>query len=100
MISEILIIGCGYLGRRLAARCIAEGRRVFATTRSAERAEEFRAASLDPVLCDVTNPASLDRLPAVETVVHCVGLDRSANQSMRTVYVDGLRNVLACLPAP
>jgi nucleoside-diphosphate-sugar epimerase len=98
--SPILIIGCGYLGRRLAARCLAAGRRVFATTRSAERAEEFRAAGLEPVLCDVTDPTSLDRLPAVETVVHCVGLDRSANQSMRTVYVDGLRNVLSRLPAP
>ncbi|MBI1917074.1 MAG: SDR family oxidoreductase [Planctomycetes bacterium] len=98
--SAILIIGCGYLGRRLASRCLAEGRRVFATTRRAERAEEFRAEGLEPVVCDVTDPTTLDRLPVAETVVHCVGLDRSAGHSMRAVYVNGLRNVLSRLPAP
>src|SRR5438093_6884595 len=98
--SAILIIGCGYLGRRLASHCCAEGRRVFVTTRSAERAEEFRAEGLEPVVCDVTDPISLDRLPAAETVVYCVGLDRTAGPSMRTVYVDGIRNVLSHLPAP
>src|SRR3954451_12434504 len=98
--SGILIIGCGYLGRRLAARCLAEGRRVFATTRSAERADEFRTAGLEPIVCDVTDPPSLVALPAVSTVIHCVGLDRSASQPMRTIYVDGLRNVLTHLPTP
>src|SRR5439155_189198 len=63
-------------------------------------AKEFRAEGLEPVVCDVTDPTSLVRLPAVETVVYCVGLDRSAGQSMRVVYVDGLRNVLSRLPAP
>ncbi len=98
--SAILIIGCGYLGRRLASRCRAEGRRVFATTRRAERAKEFCADGLEPVVCDVTDLTSLGRLPAAETVVYCVGLDRSAGLSMRAVYVDGLRNVLSRLRAP
>src|SRR6266700_3105042 len=97
--GDMLIVGCGYLGRRLAARCLAAGRRVLATTRSAARAEEFRAAGLVPVVCDVTEPSGLGGLPAAGTVVHCVGLDRSAGKSMREVYVDGLRHLLERLPA-
>ena len=31
---------------------------------------------------------------AAERVFYCVGFDRAAGDSMRTVYVDGLQNVL------
>jgi nucleoside-diphosphate-sugar epimerase len=98
--GDILLFGCGYLGRRVAERYLAEGRRVHAATRSPARAAEFRAAGLVPVLCDVTDPSSLQNLPAAATVVHCVGLDRASGRSMREVYVGGLANVLARLPAP
>jgi nucleoside-diphosphate-sugar epimerase len=37
----------------------------------------------------------LRALPDVETVVHCVGYDRSAGAPMRQVYVEGLGHVLA-----
>ncbi len=98
--DDVLIVGCGYLGRRLAERWRAQGRRVLATTRNPARADEFRAADIEPIVCDVTEPAGLAALPAVETVAHCVGLDRSSGRSMREVYVDGLRNLLDRLPAP
>ena len=45
------------------------------------------------------DPATLGALPASDTVVYAVGLDRSTGRSMREVYVEGLRNVLAALPA-
>jgi nucleoside-diphosphate-sugar epimerase len=90
-----LIVGCGYLGRRVAQRWRTEGHRVFATTRRPERAAELRAAGIEPVVCDVLAPDSLRALPDVETVAYCVGLDRSAGVPMRTVYVGGLTNVLA-----
>jgi nucleoside-diphosphate-sugar epimerase len=95
-----LIIGCGYLGRRVAALWRARGHRVHATTRRGSEAEAFRTQGLDPVLCDVTDPATLMHLPAADTVLYAVGFDRSAAASMRTVYVDGLANVLAHLPPP
>jgi nucleoside-diphosphate-sugar epimerase len=95
-----LIVGCGYLGRRVAARWRAEGHRVFATTRSARHADELRGQGLEPVVCDVLELESLRALPAAATVLHCVGLDRSSGQSMREVYVEGLANVLARLPGP
>jgi nucleoside-diphosphate-sugar epimerase len=95
-----LIIGCGYLGSRVAARWRAERHRVFATTRKPERADELRRQGIEPVVCDVLDPASLKHLPAVATVCHAVGLDRAAGRSMREVYVQGLRNVLDALPPP
>jgi nucleoside-diphosphate-sugar epimerase len=94
-----LVLGCGYLGRRIADRWRTQGHRVFASTRSLTRADEFRAVGLEPVVCDVVDPHTLAGLP-VETVVWCVGLDRAGGKSMREVHLEGLANVLRALPRP
>ena len=90
-----LIIGCGYLGRRLARHWLDAGEVVFATTRNEERADEFQEEGMRPVLFDVTQPSN--ELPAAETVVFAVGFDRSTGHSIQEVYVDGLRSTLDCL---
>src|SRR5262245_12061732 len=95
-----LIVGCGYLGRRVAALGSAAGNRVFATTRSDRRAAELRGQGIVPLVCDVLAPQSLKVLPAVDTVVYSVGFDRAAGAPLRQVYVTGLGNVLAVLPEP
>lgn len=92
-----LIVGCGYLGRRVAARWVAQGRRVVALTR--RNAGALAALGVEPAVGDVLDPHSLRGLPAAATVLYAVGLDRSAGKSMREVYVEGLRNVLDTLPA-
>lgn len=89
-----LIIGCGYLGRRVAAAWREQGDTVAALTRSPEHAAELRATGIEPLLGDVTRPESLDSLPEAETVLYAVGFDRAAGKSMREVYVGGLGNVL------
>lgn len=93
---DALVIGCGYLGRRVAALWRDRGRRVAALTRG--RSAELGALGLVPVVGDVLDPASLRRLPVVPTVLYAVALDRSSGRSMREVYVTGLGNVLAALP--
>jgi nucleoside-diphosphate-sugar epimerase len=97
--SDLLVIGCGYLGRRVADRRRAAGERVFAATRSPHRADEFHRLGLEPVLCDVLDPDSLLALPSGADVVYCVGYDRTSGKTMRNVYVDGLENVLNALDA-
>jgi nucleoside-diphosphate-sugar epimerase len=94
MATRKLIIGCGYLGRRVVRSWIAQGDSVVALTRSAERADEFRASGIEPIVGDVTDPASLAGLPEAETALYAVGLDRDSGKSMREVYVGGLDNVL------
>jgi len=91
-----LVVGCGYLGRRVADLWTAAGRRVVALTRT--RADSLREAGIEPLLGDVTDPASLNNLPAASTVLYAVGLDRSSGKSMAEVYVQGLKNVLDNLP--
>ncbi len=96
MANPALIVGCGYLGARVGAAWLTSGRVVCALTRS--RAEALRAQGFEPITGDVLDRASLAALPAASTILYAVGLDRSAGRSMREVYVEGLRNVLAALP--
>jgi nucleoside-diphosphate-sugar epimerase len=92
-----LIIGCGYLGQRIAKRWVATGDIVYAVTRKDERASELASSGMRPIIADVTRPQSLQNLPETDTVLLAVGMDRSRYSDIREVYVDGLQNVLAKL---
>lgn len=89
-----LIVGCGYLGRRVARCWLDRGEEVWGTTRSTERAQFLSYLGVRPICCDVLQQQTLRSLGPVSTIVHCVGFDRSAGPSMRQVYVEGLTNVL------
>jgi len=91
-----LILGCGYLGRRVAALWRQQRRTVFAATRN----PTHLPADVLPIICDVLDRASLAKLPQVDTVLYAVGFDRASGATMRAVYVDGLANVLEHLPTP
>src|SRR5688572_10813568 len=95
-----LIIGCGYLGRRVARLWLDQGHTVHAATRKSENAEPFRAMGLQPVVCDVLQPEALTELPPHETILYAVGLDRGGGASMQEVYVEGLRRTLSVLAPP
>ena len=89
-----LVIGCGYLGRRVAAAWLLAGQEVAALTRSTANAEELSQIGRWPVVGDICEPTTLAELPAAETVLFAVGFDRTSGRSQHEVYVDGLRNVL------
>jgi nucleoside-diphosphate-sugar epimerase len=95
-----LIIGCGYLGRRLAHCWRQQGETVFGTTRRPQHAPALAARHIEPVVCNVLEPASLRTLPTADTVVYCVGFDRASGATMRQVHVDGPANVLDAIPRP
>ena len=63
------------------------------------RADSLKEQGYEPITGDVMEPETLAALPAPDTILYAVGLDRSAGRPMREVYVEGLRNVLAALPA-
>ncbi len=89
-----LIVGCGYLGRRVAAAWLQAGHSVTALTRSANNAVELSRLGITPVIGDVCDPKSLAALPVVQSVLFAVGYDRSSGHTQRDVYVEGLRHVL------
>lgn len=93
-----LVIGCGYLGKRTALRWLAAGETVYALTRSPERAEAWSREGLRPILGDVLKPESFPTAPTeVDCILYAVGFDRSGGAPKRTVYVEGLANILAWL---
>jgi nucleoside-diphosphate-sugar epimerase len=93
-VTHTLIVGCGYLGLRVGRLLAGRGERVSGTTRTPGRAARLAAEGIEPVIADVLDPGSLAALPGADRVLYCVGHDRSAGVPMRTVYVDGVRNVL------
>lgn len=93
-----LVVGCGYLGLRVARLWRHAGDRVYAVTRSAERARSLAAEGLDPIIGDVTAPAALPDLPAIDTLFWAVGFDRASGASYRDVHVAGLGRVLDAIP--
>lgn len=102
MPANKLIFGCGYLGGRVARRWLAAGDRVLAVTRSAERAVALRQQGIEPIVAEVTAADTLSALadlPPLDAVLYAIGFDRRSTSTRRQVYVDGLQNVLARLPA-
>ena len=89
-----LIVGCGYLGLRVAKSWMAEGHTVSALTRSADRAAELSHLGIRPIVGDICEPATLAALPDADTLLFAVGYDRTSGRSQQSVYVDGLSNVL------
>jgi len=95
--SEKLVVGCGYLGSRVAELWREQGSTVHVVTRSPQRAAQLAGEGYRPVVAEVTQPCSLAALPVVSTVLFAVGFDRSAGLPIRAVYVEGLRSVLASM---
>jgi len=98
-----LIVGCGYLGSRVASRWLAAGDRVFGITRSPGRAAELASAGITPIVYDVTAASGpsqdhpLHALPPFDTVFWAVGFDRASGATHRDVHVAGLARLLDAL---
>lgn len=94
---KTLILGCGYLGRRVAARWINAGHEVAALTRSREKAGLLHDVGITPIVGDVTQPTSLAKLPPSDVVLYAVGYDRASGVDRREVVVQGLETTLSAL---
>ncbi|MEP3480111.1 MAG: NAD-dependent epimerase/dehydratase family protein [Fuerstiella sp.] len=99
-IRSVLIIGCGYLGRRAAEQWHATGVEVSAVTRSPETAAQFSVAGWQPIQLDLASPSSETQLPEVDAVLWAVGYDRTAGVARDVVWIDGLKWVLKNLKQP
>ncbi|MEM7452816.1 MAG: SDR family oxidoreductase [Planctomycetota bacterium] len=93
-----LVIGCGYLGQEVAQAWLEQGDIVYVTTRSPDRARVFQDMGFLPIVTDITDEEPPGKVPVVDTVLIAVGMDRSRYDSIRSVYVNGLANILSWLP--
>lgn len=53
--AKVLIIGCGYIGRRVALRCIDRGKDVLGIVRGAESADALARDGIEAVSCDLSS---------------------------------------------
>jgi NADH dehydrogenase len=74
--SILLIGGSGFIGSRIAARLVADGRRVIVPTRRLGRAKHLSVLpTLQIVEADIFDERTLDRLlPQVDAVINLVGV--------------------------
>ncbi|MFM7109434.1 MAG: NAD-dependent epimerase/dehydratase family protein [Planctomycetaceae bacterium] len=95
-----LVVGCGYLGERVARAWLAAGDRVLGVTRRPARAAELAAAGIEPVVADVAAEGTWwTALPPLATAFWAVGFDRTADGTHRDVHVTGLGRLLDGLAA-
>lgn len=94
---QALILGCGYLGTRVAELWRRQGHQISVVTRSPERSQMLAERGFQTVVADVADPLSLTSLPLSDLVLYAVGYDRTSGLSRNEVVVDGLANVLRAL---
>src|SRR5262245_33396098 len=93
-----LILGCGYLGLRVARLWRAAGETVFAVTRSSQRAGELLAAGIEPIVGDLMSATQIPLPQGVRTVLFAVGHGRDSSHSIYDLYVGAVGHAIAWLP--
>lgn len=95
--EQVLLAGCGDLGRRVASQLLARGDQVWALRRSPPVAGDDGIRWLQG---DLTRPESLRALPrGITQVVYSPTPDRRDEAAYRAVFVDGLRHLLNAIDA-
>jgi nucleoside-diphosphate-sugar epimerase len=94
---RVLIVGCGYVGVPLGAELVRLGHEVFGLRRNAAAENELKAAGIQPLIGDVTQPETLAKLPReFDLVVNCVAAGGDA-ENYREVYFNGTKNLIEWL---
>ena len=94
MSHKVLIAGCGDVGNALATRLLADGCEVWGVRRRVEAL----APGVRPWRIDLTDPGSFDAPPdAFDQLFYTASADRRDEDHYRSVYVDGLRDLLSAL---
>ena len=100
---RVTIVGCGYVGMELARQLAERGHDVSGVRRSDDGLAALRelgegvdesGGGVSAVRADATDPASLEPLPDADAVVFAASSGGRGAEAARSVYVDGLRNVV------
>jgi nucleoside-diphosphate-sugar epimerase len=91
---EVAILGCGYVGRELGRQLTAAGHDAIGVRRSADGIERIERAGFEAIQADVSDPAALERVPAVDALVFAASSGGRGADAAREIYVDGLRTAI------
>lgn len=101
--SDVLVVGTGYLGSRVAKLATREEVTVYTTTRTREKFPAFQAQGWSPVRFDWTRePGAENEIPALSAsprVLVAVSYDRNSGLGREESQVGGLKRLLGLLPA-
>jgi nucleoside-diphosphate-sugar epimerase len=95
--TSTLIVGHGYLGKRVAKLALAQGHPVWASSRRRDGLTAVALSGAQPMQIDVTDRRTLQNLPKVQRVLVSVAFDPKSKQDRDQVHVVGLRNLLDAL---
>jgi len=79
MSDMLLILGCGYVGEKLATACMADGMRVIGTTRDPERAEALESHGIEAVLAASPSDLPDTLLASASAMVDSIPLTRETS---------------------
>lgn len=94
---RVAILGCGYVGIALSEQLLGNGHESVGVRRSRKGCEHLEAAGIDPVQGDLTERATVERLPSVDAVAFLATPDTRDAEAARALHVDGLRTVIDAL---
>lgn len=92
---NILIAGCGYIGRAAGTLLVGQGHRVWGLCRSQAALERVRLSGLEPFEADLKNAASLRGLPPVDAVIACQAPSKGENY--QSTYYDATEELLRAI---
>ena len=93
---RLLVVGCGDLGGRVARLAAARGHEVLGARRTAGLVPD----GVEPLVLDVTDPASVEIPDGLDAFVYSVAASERTDEAYRAAYPEGLRAVIDALPEP
>jgi len=79
MDKHLLILGCGYVGTKLAKACLKLGFHVSATTRNKEHAQTLQKNGINPIIIASPADISSDLLAQTTHIIDSIPLTRTEN---------------------
>lgn len=95
-LDSVLIIGCGWIGTKLATTLISQNINVFGTTRSAEKASSLRSLGIEPIIFDLEKEEAIQTdLPKIDAIVISISPGRGDQRSQYPKHIQKLSKLLA-----
>ena len=89
------VIGCGYVGMRVAAKLATQGHQVYGIRRFISNPKLFNSAGITPLSIDITQPKQLHRIPdSVRWIVNAVSSSRRGVDAYRKVYLEATQSLI------